>query len=195
MSDNNNLSLTCAILFELGVSFGSPVSFPSLLHVFCFIFLPLPIRDIGAYSSSKGHEYVRESVARFIAKRDGKDATTYTNVDDIFLTDGASPAVQLGLRFTIRGPQDGVMIPIPQYPLYSASIPLFGGAPVPYYLDESRNWALDVKELARSVETARNNVTSPFLLSLLSPSSIDLPYPHPTSYFCICFTHQPNSGR
>ena len=36
------------------------------------------------------------------------------------------------------------MIPIPQYPLYSASIPLFNGSPVPYYLNETNEWGLDV---------------------------------------------------
>ena len=36
------------------------------------------------------------------------------------------------------------MIPIPQYPLYSALISLLNGTPVPYYLDESKGWGLDV---------------------------------------------------
>jgi aspartate/methionine/tyrosine aminotransferase len=44
----------------------------------------------------------------------------------IFLTDGASPAVRLGLNAIIRNPNDGILVPIPQYPLYSASIQLYG---------------------------------------------------------------------
>lgn len=44
----------------------------------------------------------------------------------IFLTDGASPAVRLGLNAIIRDPNDGILVPIPQYPLYSASIQLYG---------------------------------------------------------------------
>jgi hypothetical protein len=42
---------------------------------------------------------VREGVARFIAKRDGKDVASYCNIDDIFLTDGASPAVRFNFSF------------------------------------------------------------------------------------------------
>jgi len=38
------------------------------------------------------------------------------------------------------------MIPIPQYPLYSASIALLDGRQVGYYLDESSNWGLSVKK-------------------------------------------------
>ena len=47
----------------------------------------------------------------------------------------------------LRGKQDGIMIPIPQYPLYSASIPLYGGTAVPYYLDEANGWGLSINEL------------------------------------------------
>lgn len=39
------------------------------------------------------------------------------------------------LNSIITGPNDGIMIPIPQYPLYSASISLNGGHACPYYLD------------------------------------------------------------
>lgn len=50
----------------------------------------------------------------------------------------------------------GVMIPIPQYPLYSASIAQFGLEPVGYYLDEDNNWALDVSELQRAIKEAES---------------------------------------
>jgi alanine transaminase len=38
------------------------------------------------------------------------------------------------------------MIPVPQYPLYTASIALNHGTAVPYYLDEEAGWQLDMKE-------------------------------------------------
>lgn len=41
------------------------------------------------------------------------------------------------------------MVPIPQYPLYCALITLFNGTIVPYYLDESKGWGLDVSVEAR----------------------------------------------
>ena len=44
------------------------------------------------------------------------------------------------------------MIPIPQYPLYSASIEEFNLGQVGYYLDEDNNWGLDLNELKRSYE-------------------------------------------
>jgi len=90
-------------------------------------------------------------VAAFLERRDGVPA----RAEDVFLTDGASPAVQMLLKATIRGPRDAVMVPVPQYPLYSASIALYGGAMVSFFLDEAAGWALSRAELERSLRDAR----------------------------------------
>ena len=100
----------------------------------------LPGGSSGSYSESQGLEVVREEVAQFITARDGYPA----HASDVFLTDGASPAVQMLLRSLIRGPHDGIMTPIPQYPLYSATIALNGGVQVGYALAENGGWRLDV---------------------------------------------------
>jgi glutamate--glyoxylate aminotransferase len=47
------------------------------------------------------------------------------------------------------------MVPVPQYPLYSATIALLGGTLVPYYLEETANWGLDTNELRKSVREGR----------------------------------------
>lgn len=49
----------------------------------------------------------------------------------------------------------GVMIPIPQYPLYSASLAEYGLEQVGYYLDEECNWGLSTQELERSLQEAQ----------------------------------------
>jgi len=111
-------------------------------------------------------------VAKFIRERDGKENDeSYSTHNDIFLSDGASPAVQGTLKLLIRQNTDGIMIPIPQYPLYSASIPLFGGVSVPYYLDEDENWGLETKELKKSVEEARKNGIDPRALVVINPGN------------------------
>eukprot|EP01018_Ginkgo_biloba_P008757 Gb_00662 [translate_table: standard] len=48
-----------------------------------------------------------------------------------------------------------ILVPVPQYPLYSAAISLYGGALVPYYLEENANWGLDIEHIKQSVWTAR----------------------------------------
>lgn len=46
------------------------------------------------------------------------------------------------------------MIPIPQYPLYSAAISQFGGTQVNYYLNEEDNWAIDMESAEKSYNEA-----------------------------------------
>lgn len=80
---------------------------------------------MGAYTSnSKGYQYAREKVAEFINKRDN---VTNADAKNIYLTNGAGEGVKLVFNMLIRGGNDGIMIPIPQYPLYSALITLNGG--------------------------------------------------------------------
>ena len=59
-----------------------------------------------------------------------------------------------------------ILVPVPQYPLYSATIALLGGTLVPYYLEETANWGLDVNELRQSVEQARFKGITVCVLSL-----------------------------
>jgi glutamate--glyoxylate aminotransferase len=106
---------------------------------------------LGAYSDSSGIPYVRQEIADFIQARDGYPS----NPNCIFLTNGASESVRTLLRCLIRGNLDGVMVPVPQYPLYSASIALYNGAFVGYELNESTGWGLDVSKLKISIEEAR----------------------------------------
>ncbi|HCF60051.1 MAG TPA: aminotransferase class I/II, partial [Myxococcales bacterium] len=107
---------------------------------------------LGAYSDSKGIRFIREAVASFIHERDGIP----TDPEMIWLTDGASKGVQTALRLLISGPNDGVMIPIPQYPLYSATLALYEGRQVGYYLDEAHDWKLSEALLQQSLREATN---------------------------------------
>ena len=97
---------------------------------------------VGAYTHSQGLPLVREEVAAFIQERDGG---VPANASDLFLTDGASPAARMLLSLLIRGPTDGVMVPVPQYPLYSATIALQAGKRVDYFLNEEKRWSLEVR--------------------------------------------------
>ncbi|CAI5439058.1 unnamed protein product [Caenorhabditis angaria] len=109
-------------------------------------------QSAGAYSQSTGVEVVRKHVAEYITKRDGGIPT---NSEDICLSGGASESIRNVLKLFINkndAKKVGVMIPIPQYPLYSATLEEFGLGQVGYYLNESSNWSLDEAELERSLK-------------------------------------------
>ncbi|TPX49322.1 hypothetical protein CcCBS67573_g10166, partial [Chytriomyces confervae] len=153
------------------------VDYPDLLRSESDLFKPdareraakylAAIGSAGAYSHSQGVPIVRREVADFIEKRDGFAA----DPENIFLTAGASPAVQLVLNSLISHPKVGIMIPIPQYPLYTASIALFNGTAVPYYLDEAKNWGLSKEELARSLSKARSEGVEVRALCIINPGN------------------------
>jgi len=122
---------------------------------------------LGAYSESRGVRFIREAVAEFILERDHMRV----DPDAIFLTDGASKGVQTILRLLIAGPEDGIMIPIPQYPLYSATITLYEGRMVPYYLDEGQGWKLNRAMLEQSLGEAKARGTRVKAICVINPGN------------------------
>lgn len=55
------------------------------------------------------------------------------------------------LQMLVRNKQDCMLVPFPQYPLYSAGVALAGGTVVPYFPNEDKEWAIDPQELERVV--------------------------------------------
>lgn len=111
--------------------------------------------SVGSYSDSPGLELIRRHVAQYIQDRDGGVASDWQNV---ILCAGASEGIRACLKLMTgpgEGRRPGVMIPIPQYPLYSASLAEYNMDQVGYYLAEERNWALDVSELERAYDAAK----------------------------------------
>ena len=92
--------------------------------------------SVGAYTESQGLHFVRESVAKYFENRDGAPS----DPENIYLGNGASELIKNILDFLINDESVGIMISIPQYPLYSADITKCGGQLVPYYLQEDQNW-------------------------------------------------------
>ena len=72
----------------------------------------------------------------------------------ITITFTIGAGVRMLLTCLLRGGsfRDGLLTPIPQYPLYSASLTLLGGELVPYYLNEGGNWGVEVR-VAGSLNT------------------------------------------
>ena len=56
------------------------------------------------------------------------------------------------LQMLVRNKQDCMLVPFPQYPLYSAGVALAGGTVVPYFPNEDKEWAIDPQELERVVK-------------------------------------------
>jgi aspartate/methionine/tyrosine aminotransferase len=121
----------------------------------------------GAYTQSTGVPFIRQAVADFIGKRDGIP----TSRDRIILTDGASKGVHAVLIALLKEANDGFMIPIPQYPLYSASLTLYGGRQIGYFLDEQNSWQLSEEILTKSITKARGEGINPVGIVVINPGN------------------------
>lgn len=129
---------------------------------------------LGAYTDSKGQYFIRESIAKFIDKRDSIDSSKsnlQSHPDNIFLTDGASEGVKAVLELLITDKNDGIMIPIPQYPLYSATIKRCGGTQVNYYPDEDNDWTLNKEILNESYQKANKNKIDVKAIVVINPGN------------------------
>eukprot|EP00127_Corallochytrium_limacisporum_P007234 Clim_evm7s244 gene=Clim_evmTU7s244 len=125
------------------------------------------IGSAGAYSNSKGHAIIRKSVAKYIEERDGYPS----DQEHIYLTNGASSGVNTVCQAVIQNAQVGVMIPIPQYPLYSATLTLLGGTAVPYYLDEENGWATNLESIKNAHDEAKANGVDVRALAIINPGN------------------------
>ncbi|KAK2942167.1 alanine transaminase [Blattamonas nauphoetae] len=122
---------------------------------------------VGAYSNSQGLPFIVSDVASFISNRDNAPC----DPKSVFLTQGASPGIQTILNMLIRSPNDGILVPMPQYPLYTGSIALYGGKALLYELDEQSGWALTVESIQKTIDEARKFDITPRAIVIINPGN------------------------
>ena len=125
------------------------------------------IGSVGAYSHSKGVPYIRKQIAKFIEERDGYSS----DPESIYLTTGASAAVTNLINTIAVDKNSGFLIPIPQYPLYSATLTLCNSTAVQYYLDENSSWSTNCKEIAEIVEKSKLQGISLTAIVVINPGN------------------------
>jgi alanine-synthesizing transaminase len=98
------------------------------------------------YGESKGLREAREAVARYYQGRGiaGVDA------EDIYVGNGASELIMMALQ-GLLDTGDEVLVPAPDYPLWTAAVGLAGGQAVHYLCDEGADWAPDVDDIAGKI--------------------------------------------
>ncbi|WP_022873553.1 pyridoxal phosphate-dependent aminotransferase [Nesterenkonia alba] len=98
------------------------------------------------YSDSRGIYPARVAVAQYYQSKGMVEA----DVDDVFLGNGVSELISMVLQ-ALLAPGDEVLIPSPDYPLWTGATKLCGGTPVHYVCDEQNNWWPDPEEIESKV--------------------------------------------
>ena len=125
------------------------------------------VNSVGAYSQSQGVPAIRESVAKFIERRDGYPS----DPSKIFLSAGASSGVNTLLNVICSKPETGILVPIPQYPLYTATLAVLNARCVPYYLDEGKQWGTDLETIRDAYKKAKSEGTDVRAIVVINPGN------------------------
>ena len=123
--------------------------------------------SIGAYSQSAGVPGIKASVARFIERRDGHPS----DPESIYMSAGASSGVNTLLHIICAKPETGILVPIPQYPLYTATLSVLNARCVPYYLDEQSAWGTDMSAIRDAHKKAKAEGTDVRAIVIINPGN------------------------
>ena len=100
----------------------------------------------AGYTDSKGLFAPRKSVMHYAQEKNISGVT----VDDVYLGNGASELITMSMNALLNA-GDEILVPAPDYPLWTASVSLSGGTPVHYLCDEQAEWAPDMANMARKI--------------------------------------------
>jgi alanine-synthesizing transaminase len=101
------------------------------------------IADSQGYSDARGIAPAREAVARYFGARLGVAGVT---PDDVYLGNGVSELIVMSLQ-ALLNPGDEVLVPSPDYPLWTGAVNLGGGRAVHYRCAEDLDWNPDVENV------------------------------------------------
>ncbi|MBQ4812852.1 pyridoxal phosphate-dependent aminotransferase [Pseudoalteromonas luteoviolacea] len=104
------------------------------------------LRQGQGYCDSKGLYSARVAVYQYYQQKDFPNL----NVDNIFIGNGVSELIQMVTQALLND-GDEVLIPAPDYPLWTASVRLSGGVPVHYMCDECADWFPDLADIREKV--------------------------------------------
>jgi alanine-synthesizing transaminase len=96
----------------------------------------------AGYTDSKGLFAPRKSVVHYTQEKH----ITGVTVDDVYLGNGASELITMSLNALLDN-GDEILVPAPDYPLWTASVSLSGGKPVHYLCDEQSDWMPDTADI------------------------------------------------
>ncbi|MFU0842099.1 MAG: Aminotransferase [Burkholderia sp.] len=109
-----------------------------------FMAAHLPVSE--GYSDSHGLPEAREAIAAYCRQK----GIPNVGANDIYTGNGVSELIAMSMQGLLNE-GDEVLVPAPDYPLWTASVTLAGGKAVHYICDEASHWYPDLKDLASKV--------------------------------------------
>lgn len=108
--------------------------------------MKINLSNAAGYTDSKGMFAPRKAIMHYTQ---GKNIAGVT-IDDIYLGNGASELIVMSMNALLNN-GDEVLVPAPDYPLWTAAVSLSGGKPVHYVCDEQQEWYPDIEDMRRKI--------------------------------------------
>ena len=127
-------------ILKLNIGNTAPFGFAAPERILADMVHHLPSSQ--GYSDSRGIYSARTAVAQYYQSR----GLTHTTLDDVYIGNGVSELIMMVLQ-TFLDNGNEILVPAPDYPLWTGAISLCGGVPVHYRGDEANGWNPDLDEI------------------------------------------------
>jgi alanine-synthesizing transaminase len=131
-------------IIKLNIGNLAPFGFEAPDEIIQDMILNLP--GSSGYSDSKGVFAARKAIMHYTQQK----GVHGVELDDIYIGNGASELIVMALQGLLND-GDEVLLPAPDYPLWTAGVSLSGGTPVHYICDESNRWMPDLDDIRAKI--------------------------------------------
>ncbi|MEY4592879.1 MAG: hypothetical protein RIR18_1774 [Pseudomonadota bacterium] len=104
------------------------------------------LRDASGYSDSKGLFAARKAVMHYCQQKKIQGV----GIEDIYLGNGCSELIVMAMN-ALLNTGDEILVPAPDYPLWTAAVSLSGGTPRHYLCDENAGWLPDLDDIRKKI--------------------------------------------
>ena len=130
----------------LRLNIGNPATFGFSAPEEVILDMMSSIRDSQGYSDSKGIFSARKAIMQYCQLK----GIPNVGMNDIYTGNGVSELINLCMS-ALLDDGDEILIPAPDYPLWTATANLAGGKPVHYICDEQSNWYPDIEDMRKKI--------------------------------------------
>ena len=131
-------------IFKLNIGNLAPFGFEAPEEIQQDVIYNLP--NASGYSESKGLFAARKAVMHYAQSKN----IVGVGLDDIYIGNGASELIVLAMQGLLNN-GDEVLVPAPDYPLWTAAVSLGGGRAVHYHCDESNGWLPNLDDIRAKI--------------------------------------------
>ncbi len=131
-------------ILKLNIGNPAPFGFDAPDEILVDVIRNLPTSQ--GYADSKGIYSARKAVVQHYQKR----GIRTLDVEDVYIGNGVSELIIMALQALLNN-GDELLLPAPDYPLWTAGVSLSGGTPVHYLCDEESDWYPDLDDIRKKI--------------------------------------------